>query len=168
MAGSRYRKKKHLASVFHPDGALYVGDQVSMEVIAPPEAGLNGQKVSLSTGGPAGVKLGEAQFEPYGLGGRIQATFLWSWDTSGLPAGDHSLTFAVQPDGPVWMETVTLLPRGQLPPVEAQTSWASAKNTCCEVHYLTHTAVERDLSSLLAMMDEQAEIVSQQMGSPVE
>ena len=150
--------------LFHPDGALYVGDQVSLEVIAPPEAEVHGRKVSLLTGGPAGVKLGEAQFGYFGLGGRLEATFLWSWDTSGLPAGDHSLTFAVQPDGPVWMETVTLLPRGQLPGVEAQTSWATANSTCCEVHYLTHTAVERDLSSLLAMMDEQAEIVSQQMG----
>ena len=110
------RRKRHLRVLFHPDGALYVGDLVSMEVIAPPEAGLKGRKVSLSTGGPAGVKLGEAQFEPYGLGGRLQATFLWSWDTTGLPAGEQSLTFAVQPDGPVWMETVTLLPRGQLPP----------------------------------------------------
>jgi hypothetical protein len=157
-------QEKTFQVLFHPDGALYVGDQVSMEVIAPPDAGLNGHKVSLSTGGPAGIKLGEAQFEPYGLGGRLQATFLWSWDTTGLLAGDHSLTFAVQPDGPVWMETARLLPRGQLPPVEAQASWASATNTCCEVHYLTHTAAERDLSSLLAMMDEQADKVSQQMG----
>jgi hypothetical protein len=40
-----------------------------------------------------------------------------------------------------------------------------AKSACCEVHYLTHTAVERDLSSLLAMMDEQADKVSQQLGA---
>jgi hypothetical protein len=155
---------KTFTVLFHPDGALYVGDQVSMEVIAPPDAGLKDRKVSLSTGWPAGVKIGEAQFEPNGLGGRIQATFLWSWDTTGLPAGEQSLTFSVQPDGPVWMETVTLLPRGQLPPEEAQAAWATAKSACCTVHYLTHTPAERDLSSLLAMMDEQADKVSQQMG----
>ena len=157
-------QEKALRVIFHPDGALYVGDQVSMEVIAPPAAGLKDRKVSLSAGGPEGVRLGEAQFEPYGLGGRLQATFQWGWDTTGLAAGEHSLTFAVQPDGPVWMETVSLLPRGQLPPVEAQSSWAVAKSACCELHYLTHTAAERDLPSLLAMMDEQAEKVSQQMG----
>ncbi len=157
-------ESKTFSVLFHPDGALYVGDLVSMEVIAPPDAGLKDRKVSLSTGGPARVKLGEAQFEPYGLGGRLQATFLWAWDTTGLEAGEHSLTFAVQPDGPVWMESVTLLPRGQLPPLEAQSSWATAKSACCELHYLTHTAAERDLSTLLAMMDEQADKVSQQMG----
>lgn len=149
---------------FHPEGALYVGDQVSMEVIAPADAGLKGRKVSVMSGGPAGVKIGEAQFDSYGLSGRIQATFLWSWDTTGLPAGEQSLMFSVQPDGPVWMETVTLLPRGQLPPAEAQTSWATAKNACCVLHYLTHTPAERDLSSLLAMMDAQANDVSQRMG----
>ena len=150
--------------LFHPEGARYSGDQVSIEVIAPPDAGMKGRMVSVSTAGPAGVELGESQFEPYGLGGRIQAAFLWIWDTSGYPAGEQSLTFSVQPDGPVWMETITLLPRGQLPPAEAQAAWASAKSACCVVHYLTHSSAERDLPALLAMMDEQAEKVSQQMG----
>jgi hypothetical protein len=157
-------QEKTFSVFFHPDGALYVGDLVSLEVIAPPEAGLKDRKVSLSSGGPAGVRLGEAQFEPYGLGGRLQTTFLWVWDTIGLAAGEYNLAFAVQPDGPVWVETVTLLPRGQLPPGEAQSSWATAKSACCEVHYLTHTAAERDLPGLLSMMDEQANKVSQQMG----
>ncbi len=116
--------------------------------------------------GPVGVQTTEAQFEPYGLGGRLQATFQWSWDTTGLPAGEQSLTFTVQPDGPLWQEIVTLLPRGQLPPAEAQASWATASSACCVLHYLTHSPAERDLSSLLAMMDEQADQVSQTNGLP--
>ncbi len=150
--------------LFHPDGALYVGDRVSMEVIAPPDGGFRGRKVRLTVGGPAGAQIGEASIEPSGLGGRIQATFLWSWDTSTTPAGEQSLTFSLQPDGPVWTETVTLQPRGQLPADEAQASWATDESDCCLVHYLTHSAAERDLPILLEMIDEQTAKVGQQMG----
>ena len=155
---------RSFAVLFHPDGALYVGDLVSMEVIAPSSGGFLGSKVRVTGGGPAGAEIGEAAFEPSGLGGRIQATFVWSWDTSRLPAGEQSLTFAVQPDGPVWTETVSLLPGGQLPAAEAQAAWASEESDCCLVHYLTHSAAERDLPGLLVMIDEQAAQVSQQMG----
>ena len=157
-------QEKTFTVLFHPQGALYVGDQVSIEVIAPSDAGLKGRKVSVSMSLPVGVQTTEAQFEPYGLGGRLQATFQWSWDTTGLPAGEQNLTFTLQPDGPLWQEIVTLLPRGQLPPAEAQASWVTASSACCVLHYLTHSPAERDLSSLLAMMDEQADQVSGQMG----
>jgi hypothetical protein len=159
---------KTFTVLFHPEGSLYVGDQVSIEVIAPSDAELKGRKVSLSMSRPAGVQNAEAQFEPYGLGGRLQATFQWSWDTSGLPAGEQNLTFTVQPDGPRWQEIVTLLPRGQLPPAETQASWATASSACCVLHYLTHSPAERDLSGLLTMMDEQADQVSRQMGLRLE
>ena len=62
------------------------------------------------------------------------------------------------------METVSLLPGGQLPAAEAQAAWATEESDCCLVHYLTHSAAERDLPELLAMIDEQAAKVSQQMG----
>ena len=56
---------------FHPDGALYVGDQVSLEVIAPANGELLGRTVILSSGERTGDRIGEARFGLYGLGGRI-------------------------------------------------------------------------------------------------
>ena len=64
------------------------------------------------------------------------------------------------------METVTLRRHvASCRPIEAQASLGDCpKNRCCVLHYLTHTAAERDLSDLLALMDEQANDVSQRMG----
>ena len=89
----------------HPDGPLYVGDQVSFEVITP--TGFDPQEKK------AEVRLGEkvistAVFTPYGIAGRQQATFWWTWDTSALEPGIHMLSFAVTPDGPSWQQVVHL------------------------------------------------------------
>jgi hypothetical protein len=153
---------------FHPDGPLYVGDIVSLEVIPPQGADLEGRSVEVrfdSAPGPEGeVGPIEAKFAPYGIGARLQATFLWVWDTSGLAPGEHYLNFSVAPDGPNWTESVSLLPSDEVPPPEPGAAWATAESDCCLVHYIRGTAAERDLDKLLAMVDEQAEDVSRQMG----
>lgn len=151
-----------------PAGALVAGDLISFQVL-PPDNFLSQNRyqehsVIVSLGGTSGTRLGEAAFAPFGLGGRIQATFLWTWDTTGLPAGEYNLTFSVEPDGSVWNETVMLLPRGQLPPAERTARWASTESDCCLVHYITHTAVERDLPDLLKMIDQKASEASQSLG----
>ncbi len=148
----------------HPDGALYLGDQVSFEVIAPEGFPAAGKKAEVRLGGPEGALIGGGEFGPFGLDERIQATVLWGWDTSGLAAGEHILTFIIRPDGPLWSETFTLLPYGQLSSAERQAHWESAQNGCCIVHYITGTAAERDLPDLLTMFDDQADLAASRLG----
>jgi hypothetical protein len=149
----------------HPDGPLYVGDQVSLEIIAPRNADMEGQRVEVQVEGSQPDSLGPVDFGRFGIGGRSQATLLWAWDTSGLPAGDYDLAFAILPDGSTWTETVSLLPQSEVPAPEPQAEWAVAESDCCLVHYITGTAAERDLEYLLEMADEQAENASQRMGT---
>jgi hypothetical protein len=151
----------------HPDGPLYVGDRVSLEVVAPPDANLKGQKAEARVDGAQGTLLGPVDFANYGIGARLQATMLWAWDTSGLEPGPHTLTFSVLPDGPTWSETVSLHPQSDVPPPEPGAHWATAESECCILHYITGTEAERDLPALMEMADQQARDVSQKMGTEI-
>jgi len=146
---------------FHPDDGLFVGDLVSLEVIAPPDLDLSGRSVQVQVDGSREIEIRPEKFAPYGIGERYQATFLWAWNTAGLKAGDHSLTFEIQPNGPTWKQVVTLQPLSALPQAESGAHWATAESQYCVVHYITGTAAERDLPELLKMADEQAQDVSQ-------
>ncbi len=149
---------------FLPAGSLYVGDRVSIEVVPPEGFPVKGLTAMVYLGGSSGTLLGQGSFSPFGLGGRRQATLLWVWDTSDLPAGEHTLTFVLQPDGLVWNEQVWLSPRGQAPSAESQARWAMQSSDCCRVHYLTHTAAERDLPAIMTMLAEQSALASQKVG----
>ncbi len=141
---------------FHPDGGLYAGDLVSMEVIAPPGLELDEKaKVVVSLGDQ---EIGSAGFGPYGIAGRIQATLRWVWDTSDLPGGAYELAFHVRSSGLDssmldWTQTVTL---AEPPAPGASAEWETAESECCVIHYITGTAGARDLPVLLAQADEQA------------
>lgn len=152
---------------FHPDGQLYVGDQISLEVITPPDANLSGRRVQVQIDGPNGNTLGPVDFGAYGLAGRSQATLLWAWNTNGLEAGSHSLTFSIVPGGPVWNETVSLAPQSAVPPPEPQAKWASAESQCCVLYYITGTDAERDLDKLKTIADFQARDVAQKFGTEI-
>jgi hypothetical protein len=71
---------------------LYVGDQVSLEVISPPEANLKGDKLQVQVEGTEGTNATDLSpvNSPYGIAGRYQATLTWAWDTSGLQPGDYT------------------------------------------------------------------------------
>lgn len=138
---------------YHPDGALYVGDLVSIEVLSPSSFTADGHKVRISFNGQA---LAETEFDPFGIGGRSQATFFWVWDTHGLQAGPHTLSFAVLPGGPTWSQDVTLLPAADLPTPEPNASWKSVTVTCCVIRFISGTAADRDIASLEKMVDAQA------------
>ena len=150
---------------FHPDGPLYVGDQVSMEVVAPQGMDLTGSSVRLEAPGALGERAATADFSTFGIGRRSQATLSWVWNTSGMTPGDYDLSFALLPDGPTWTETVALRPAGQAPPPEPQASWATAESDCCLVYYITGTAVERDLQDLLDEIDRQAADAEQRLST---
>jgi hypothetical protein len=149
---------------FHPDGALYVGDIVSLEVIPPAGLDMQGRKVRTEFDTFQGVMSSEEKFSRFGIGGRLQATFQWVWNTAGLTAGEHTITISIQPGGPTWRETIYLFSHGQLPPPEPYARWASVESDCCLVYYITGTSSERDISDLVDVLDEQAEATVQQFG----
>ena len=148
--------------VYHPDGPLYVGDQVSMEIISPPDFTSGNQSVSVSIGQKT---LGKSDFQPFGIGGRQQATLYWIWDTHGLESGPQTLTFSVLPVGSVWEQTVTLLPAADVPAPEPGASWKTALSACCAIHYVSGTDAERDIETLKAMADAQAADVEKRLGT---
>ena len=147
----------------HPDGGLYVGDRVSIEVIAPQKADL-GAEYSVQVSTPDGEVLGEAAFAPFGIGGRQQATLEWIWDTAGVEAGAHDLSISILPGDVSWTETVTLLAQDLLGYPESDAQWAVEESDCCLVYYFTDTAAERDIQALLESADEQAQHVTGQLG----
>src|SRR3972149_7676888 len=65
---------------FHPDGPLYAGDLVSLEIIAPNEADLDEAQAQVQVNNSSPIDLGTADFGPYGIGGRLQATLTWGGD----------------------------------------------------------------------------------------
>jgi hypothetical protein len=149
---------------FHPEEGLFVGDQVSMEVISPPGANLKGKSLQVQVGGTQGKKFGPVSFEPFGLGNRSQATLLWVWDTHDLVPGNYDLTFNISPGGPIWTETVTLQPASAVPPPEPQAHWISTQSKCCLFYYITGTAAERDIQQIMNIADVQAADASHRMG----
>lgn len=141
---------------FHPDGALYVGDLVSLEVIAPTDNPTTGSEVQVELPGAPQPVNQKAAFSPYGIAGRRQATFYWIWDTRLLTAGTYQLKFQVLPDGPTWSEPVELLPAENRPWAETSAVWETAHSQCCEVYYFSGTAAARDIDLLLETIDAQA------------
>lgn len=150
--------------VTHPDGPLYVGDQVSFEVLFPEGAMVPEGGVEVVYEGRV---LGRAGFAPYGIERRVQATFWWVWDTRGLTPGLYTLTFRVV-GGEEWEEHFRLHPASAVPPPEPLAHWDYATTDCCTIYYITGTAAERDLPALMAMVDEQAAQVEASLQSDFE
>jgi len=143
---------------YHPDGSLFVGDMVSIEVVPPDDWETKEQKVRVTVGEQV---LGTADFSPYGVGQRDQATFWWVWDTKDLETGEQILSYDILPDGPSWQENIQLLSADGRP--YPQASWATSKTDCCTLAYLTGTAAERDIELLMRMVNEQAALTSELM-----
>lgn len=148
----------------HPDGPLYVGDQVSFEVLTPDGFKPEGHEVQVRLGDK---ELGRAGFSPFGVGGRVQATLWWVWDTTHLQPGPETLTFTILPDGPSWQETVTMHPQSGVPPPEPGAHWATSTSDCCILNYITGTAAERDMAILAQIADEQAASLASQLPAKV-
>ena len=149
--------------LYHPDDMLYVGDQVSLEIVSPPGLSLKDANLQVQVDPPDGLNIGPASFGPWGIQGREEATLLWIWDTRHLEPGLHTLAFSIQPQGFSWTEQVTLLPQTEMPPNQSEAHWASTQTECCTVFYITNTASERDLSTLTTLIDEQARLSIDEM-----
>ncbi len=151
--------------LYHPDDVLYVGDQVSFEVINPPAMDMKGSSVVVQVDPPDGSHLAPVTFGGWGIQGRSEAAMVWAWDTKDLQPGVHTLSFEIQPQGISWSEQVNLLPSTAMLPAQAEAHWAETHTQCCTVFYVTNTASERDLSSLSTLVDTQAEDVIEKMGA---
>ena len=116
------RSSSPITVISHPDGLLYVGDQVSFEVLVPSSPENNNSSVQVTY---AGQELGTAPFAPYGIGERSQATLWWVWNTRMLTPGTYTLTFTRFPENTTWTETYTLHPASQVPPPEPEAHWAT-------------------------------------------
>ncbi len=172
----------------HPDGDLFVGDQVSFEVIVSGHLpGVEDHHIVIdlpSAASPPTLTV-SAPIAGYGIGARQEAVFYWAWDTTGLAPAAYTLTLHLRPvvadsskftgearqqtlppqlDDLTWHETITLRPRSNLPPAQAQAQWAQTQTNCCVVHYITGTQAEHDLPQLKAMIDQQAAHAAQKMG----
>ena len=141
----------------HPDGPLFVGDQVSFEVISPEEFDLEESKVDVQVEEASLGDLGIAGFGAHGIGGRMQATFSWIWDTSELEAGEYQIEFSIQPTDLTWTETVHLLPAEHVPGPEPQARWSRAVAECCTVNYITGTRAAREMTEVLDLAEIQSE-----------
>jgi len=146
----------------HPDGPLYVGDQVSFEVYGKTSSKLSGQSIQISLGQK---KLAEGSFESFGISGRSQVTFFWIWDTRGLDPGVHTLTFSVLPGGTRWDYEIVLRPASEVPAPEPEARWESVDSACCTIHYISGTEAAEDLDALKIMVDAQAIQVAERMRS---
>ncbi len=147
--------------ITHPDGPLYVGDQVSFEVIGKGEQ-IDGETVDVTLDGQS---LGSTPFAPFGIGQRQEATLWWTWDTSSLEPDRYTLNFELG-SGYSWNESFLLHPAKRTPLADSQ--WAEVLIDCCAIHYITGTAAERDLSELTAIADQQSESVAAQMGTSMQ
>ncbi|HEY3343649.1 MAG TPA: hypothetical protein VGJ97_01910 [Anaerolineaceae bacterium] len=150
----------------HPDGGLFIGEQVSFEVFYSPAGGaaarplnLTHQNIQAQVDAPNGPMLPAVPFRPDADPGSFLATFLWAWDTRSLPAGQHTLTYSLPQETISWSQSLDLQPAADLPPPEPGSHWASLQTTCCTLSYLTGTAAERDIHSLAQIANQQAQSV---------
>jgi hypothetical protein len=148
--------------ISHPDGPLYVGDQVSFEVLSPNVTGETTGSITVMFGD---TELGHGSVTPYGIGERNQATIWWVWDTSNLKPGNYNLTFTSMPENMSWSEIYSLRPADQVPLPEPEAHWDLKTTVCCNIYYITHTSAERDITIISQEADNQSAIVSAQMGS---
>lgn len=148
---------------FHPDGQLFVGDLLSVEVIPINNQNMEGKKVSLSV---QGKELELAEFSAAGVGQREQATFWWAVDTSGLDPGKEVVTFSILPDGPTWEESIVLYPGKDNPTIGAV--WESVSTDCCVLHYISGTDAARDIGDLSKMVDDQAGDVEKELNTEID
>lgn len=161
----------------HPDPQIYSGDKVSVEVFAHDASGLDLRDfhVALYRGAPTPENiLGTQTAIRYGLGGRLEATFTWVWDTTNL-VGAQTLTAVLDPNNEIAKGdenknnntltfAVDVLPRTDLPQTEQSAKWLTTTSDCCIFHYLSGSAADRDINQITKMGDDALAYVEEKMG----
>jgi hypothetical protein len=159
---SHAKPQEGLSVILHPDGDIFVGDQVSFEILGPSVADQNINSVSVSF---SGTQLGNAAFSPQGLGARNEAILWWIWDTSELTPGSYELTFTTQPENSSWTKNIALLPRERMSDVEREAQWVTYSSPCCNYHTISGTQADEDVQELIQTAEGEATLVSQQLAA---
>ncbi|MCS7247611.1 MAG: hypothetical protein NZ840_05140 [Anaerolineales bacterium] len=146
----------------HPEERLYIGDQVSFEVIAPSKQPYLNQPLTVTLTTPPAL-IGSTTFQPYGFDRRTQATLLWAWDTRTLLAGEYTLNFSIPGLKKQWRQTVTLLPRSTMPLEEQTARWQTLSVDCCEVHFITNTAAHRQIEEIAEVVEREYRVAQAQI-----
>ncbi len=153
----------------YPDGDLYSGDLVTIQVVAPLTAKLGQQKLtvkisSVSTGlsneQPIIAILGPISFVQSASQDFI-ANLQWAWDTRHLPPGAYLMDFSIMPAAITWERSVILTA-----PISNPQHWVQSQSPCCIYEYITGTAAERDLDKIKQSADAQAGSVSSLFKTP--
>lgn len=151
----------------HPDPTLHSGDLVSLEVVVHDGAklGLKNFPVAVYVNGE---ELAVERANPYGFSGRLQATFTWVWNTTGLE-GAQQLKVVVDPEDQVHRgdenpDNNTLTIPVTLLPARPQLNWHTTESGCCIFNYLSGTAAERDIEIIKTTADAAMEYVEGKLG----
>lgn len=149
---------------------LTAGDTASIDVLARLPDDIPGP-FTLTVTLPNATPL-TTTVAPQGLDGVPRARFYWEWATAGL-TGTQWLTFTliVPPevsdpdlaDNSLGLAVMLHPPETLLPP-EPLTRWAVTETTGIHLHYLTHTAAERDLPQLIAEAQAAYRAIAAQLG----
>lgn len=158
--------------IVHPDGPIYSGDLVSFEVLAPDARAPFDAVIYLDDDGQR-TQIAHAPLEAYGLGGRMQATFVWVWNTAGLE-GPQTITAALDPRHMIRSGggfsnnslsiTLNVLPRAAMPEAERGSGWLRAESACCVFNYISGTAAARDIEAIKETADSAVSYVEQKLG----
>ncbi|MBI3244744.1 MAG: hypothetical protein HYZ49_20900 [Chloroflexi bacterium] len=159
--------------IFHPEPVLYSGDRVSLEVFAHDGGnfGLSSFSVAVYLSGPSEeTRIATTRAIPYGIGERLQATFVWAWDTAGLQ-GTQLLTVVLDPDDEIQIgdenpnNNTLIVPVDLLPSAElSKTIWLKAESDCCLFNYISGSAAERDIELIKATADKAMNYVEDKLG----
>jgi len=123
---------------------------------------LDGQRITVSLVSEPHMVLAAQDFI-FSPGNRFRSTMQWVWDTKGLNPGSYPLQFSIMPAGVVWLQTIDLQPA----PANSPYHWALAGTSCCNVHYISDTPAEKDITRLLPKIEAQAEQVETELGHTV-
>lgn len=156
----------------YPGPDLYSGDRVTFDITPRNLGSIDPADLMVrvylwTEDGPEPIAEGTVGYPTFDQVPR--ARLVWAWDTTGL-VGRQALTVRLDPDDRIRKGdedprnnvvhlTVRLRPAEERPPLEANASWSTTSTVCCEVHYLTGTAAERDLPLIVERADEATDYV---------
>ena len=148
--------------VLYPVPIIYAGDKVTFQLLPHVPEGINVNDVSAIIL-VDGAQVAAGPLDRRNWNGQAEGVFEWAWDTTGL-SGDHQIEVALDatdalqagdenPDNNRVSLTATVtVPTGQAMRDLAAT-WQTTEGACCVVHVVSGTAAERDLPTLLPLLE---------------